>query len=138
MCPAVTRYSARLGVVKWDRSEILVLAEEPLLPEVLDKLKQMKENFSLLDILILNLGSSLEIRQRLKSDGNRVFTVDTRGKSWSTLEEAREEVWANHWRLGSSAIHDEVGLEIMRMLEEGLESYDFQVNVCFIKTLKNP
>ena len=37
----------------------------------------------------------------------------------------------NKWRVGSSTVHDELGLEVMKMLEEGQEFYDFQVNVYF-------
>ena len=129
MCPTVTLYSARLGEIKWEGNEVLVLAEEKGLKEVMDKLKQLRQDFSILDILVLNLGSNLEIRQRLKSNGCRSYTVDTRKTSWSTMQEAGEEVLMNKWRLGSSTIHDELGLEVMKMLEEGQELFDFQVNV---------
>ena len=129
MCPTMTLYSARLGEIKWEGKEVLVLAEEASLQEVMGKLKQMRQDFSILDILILNLGSNLEIRQRLKSNGCRSYTVDTRKSSWSSMQEAGEEVLMNKWRVGSSTIHDELGLEVMKMLEEGQEFYDFQVNV---------
>ena len=129
MCPTLTMYSARMGEIKWEGKEVLVLAEEASLKEVMGKLKQMRQDFSILDILILNLSSNLEIRQRLKSNGCRIYTVDTRGSSWSTMQEAGEEVLMNKWRVGSSTIHDELGLEVMKMLEEGQEFYDFQVNV---------
>ena len=128
MCPTVTLYSTRLGEIKWEGKEVLVLAEEKGLKEVMDKLKQLRQDFSILDILVLNLGSNLEIRQRLKSNGCRSYTVDTRRTSWSTMQEAGEEVLMNKWRLGSSTIHDELGLEVMKMLEEGQELLDFQVN----------
>ena len=85
MKPVMTRYSARMGVLKWTGKEMMVLSEESNLQESLDKLILLKEDFTRVDILVINLGASLEIRQRLKSNGMQVFTVDTRGSSWSTM-----------------------------------------------------
>ena len=85
MNPFMTRYSARMGVLEWTGKEMMVLSEESNLQESLDKLILLKEDFTRVDILVINLGASLEIRQRLKSNGMQVFTVDTRGSSWSTM-----------------------------------------------------
>ena len=115
----------------------MVLSDERYLQENMDKLVALKENFTMADILGRNLGASLQIRQRLKSNGIQVFTVDTRGLPWSTLEEASEEVVMNRWRVGSSVFHDDVAMEIVRMVEESLESYELQVHNTKIKINKN-
>ena len=33
----------------------------------------------------------------------------------------------NRWKIGSSSIHDDVALEIVRLVEESLEDYELQV-----------
>ena len=146
MSPVVKRYSARMGVLGWTGREMLVLSDERNLQGNMDKLVALKVNFTMADILGINLGASLQIKQRLKSDGIQVFTVDTRGLPWSTMEEASEEVMMNRWRVGSSVFHDDVAIEIIRMVEESQESYELQVHKTKIrnnyklisKTNKNP
>ena len=52
----------------------------------------------------------------------------------------------NRWRVGSSVFHDDVAIEIIRMVEESQESYELQVHKTKIrnnyklisKTDKNP
>ena len=133
MSPVLKRYSARMGVLGWTGREMLVLSDEVNLQENMDKLLALKVNFTTVDILGMNLGASLHIKQRMKSDGIQVFTVDTRGLPWSTMEEASEEVMMNRWRVGSSVFHDDVAIEIIRMVEESQESYELQVHKTRIK-----
>ena len=135
MSPVLKRYSARMGVLGWTGREMLVLSDEVNLQENMDKLLALKVNFTTVDILSMNLGASLHIKQRSKSDGSQVFTVDTRGLPWTTLEEASEEVMMNRWRVGSSIFHDDVAIEIMRMVEESQESYELQVHKIEVKIL---
>ena len=127
MDPVLTKFSARLGMIEWMGKEMLVISEETHLQESLDKLVKLKNDFTVVDILMLGLSEGLEIRQRLKSDGVEVYTVDIRKTSWSTMEEALEEVAMNKWRIGSVAVHDEVAMGIMQSVEEGLEYYELQV-----------
>ena len=74
MNPVMKRYSARMGVLGWTGKEMMVLSDERNLQENMDKLVALKENFTMADILGINLGASLQIRQRLKSNGIQVFT----------------------------------------------------------------
>lgn len=127
MMPIITKYSTRMGVLKWSGKEMMVLTEENKLQGSLDKLVLLLEDFTVVDILVINLGASLEIRQRLSSSGVQVFTVDIRPRPWSTLEEASEEVSMNKWKIGSSSFHDDFALEVVKLVEESLEDYVLQV-----------
>ena len=117
-------------MIEWTGKEMLVISEETHLQESLDKLVRLKSDFTVIDILMLGLSEGLEIRQRLKSDGVEVYTVDIRKTSWSTMEEALEEVAMNKWKNGSVAMQDEIALGIMQSVEEGLEYYELQVLKC--------
>ena len=127
MLPVTTKYSSRVGMLKWWGKEMMVLTEENKIQESLDKLVKLQEDFTILDILVINLGDSIEIKQRMNSSGIQVFTVDIRPRPWATLKEASEEVLMNKWKTGSASFHDELALEVVRMWEESKESYELQV-----------
>ena len=126
--------SARMAVLDWPGKEMLVVADEESLQGSLCKLGKLESDFSVIDILMLNLSETLGIRLRQKANGVQVFTVDLRRSTWSTMEEAMEEVLMNKWRIGSAIVHDEVALEVVQAVEEGLECYELQVRV--LKNLK--
>ena len=116
-----------MGVIEWPGKEMLVVVDDGCLQESLWKLGELESDFTVISILMLNLSETLEIKQRLKSNGVQVFTVDLRRSAWTTLDEAMEEVLMNKWRLGSAVAHDNIAFDIVQAVEEGLEDYDLQV-----------
>ena len=127
MDSSITTCSSRMGVIEWPGKEMLVVVDEGCLQESLWKLGELESDFTVIDILMLNLSDTLEVKQRLKSNGVQVFTVDLRRSAWTTLDEAMEEVLMNKWRLGSAVAHDNIAFDIVQAVEEGLEDYDLQV-----------
>ena len=59
MLPVTTKYSSRVGMLKWWGKEMMVLTEENKIQESLDKLVKLQEDFTILDILVINLGDSM-------------------------------------------------------------------------------
>ena len=43
------------------------------------------------------------------------------------MQEAKEEVLFNKYRIGSAIVHDVVAGEVVQAVEEGLECYELQV-----------
>ena len=127
MEPTITKCSATMALLDWPGVEMLVVAEEECLQDCLSKLAKLERDLNVTSILMLNLNEVLEIKQREKSDGTKVITVDLRKSPWSTMEQAMEEVVMNRWRLGSSIYHDEFALEVIQAVEEGLLHHELQV-----------
>ena len=127
MEPSITTCSSRMGIIEWPEKEMLVVVDDGCLQESLCKLGELESDFTVINILMLNLSESLEVRQRSKSNGAQVITVDLRRSAWNTMDEAMEEVLMNKWRLGSAVAHDNLALEIVQAVEEGLEYYDLKV-----------
>ena len=136
MEPTITKCSATMALLDWPGIEMLVVTEEECLQESLSKLVKLESDFDVTSILMLNLNEVLEIKQREKSDGAKVITVDLRKSAWSTMEQAMEEVVMNKWRLGSSIIHDEFALEVIQAVDEGLLYHELQVFVKIINLKK--
>ena len=116
-----------MAMLDWPGKEMLIVTDEGYLQESLCKLKQLDNSFSVIEVLMLNLGDTLEIRQRQKANGALAYTVDLRRSAWSTMEEAMEEVLFNKCRIGSAILHDVVAGEVVQAVEEGLECYELQV-----------
>ena len=116
-----------MGIIEWPEKEMLVVVDDGCLQESLCKLGELESDFTVINILMLNLSESLEVRQRSKLNGVQVITVDLRRSAWTTMDEAMEEVLMNKWRLGSAVAHDNLALEIVQAVEEGLEYYDLKV-----------
>ena len=116
-----------MAVLDWPGKEMIIVTDEGCLQESLCKLGGLDIGFSVIEVLMLNLSETLEIRLRQKANGVIVYTVDLRKSAWSTMEEAREEVLFNKCRIGSAIVHDEVAWEVVQAVEEGLECYELQV-----------
>ena len=127
MWPYIFECSARMAVLDWPGKEMVIVTDEGYLQESLCKLGELDESFGVIEVLMLNLSETLEIRQRQKANGAQVYTVDLRTSPWSTMQEAREEVLFNKCRIGSAIVHDVVAGEVVQAVEEGLECYELQV-----------
>ena len=127
MWPFVFKCSDRMAVLDWPGKELVIITEEGYLKESLGKLGELDESFGVIEVLMLNLSESLEIRQRQKANGTQAYTVDLRKSAWSTLQEAREEVLFNRCKIGSAIVHDVVAGEVVQAVEEGLECWELQV-----------
>ena len=127
MWPYIFECSARMAVLDWPGKEMVIVTDEGDLQESLCKLGELDESFGVIEVLMLNLSETLEIRQRQKANGAQVYTVDSRTSPWSTMQEAREEVLFNKCRIGSAIVHDVVAGVVVQAVEEGLECYELQV-----------
>ena len=127
MWPYVFECSARMAVLDWPGKEMVIVTDEGYLRESLCKLGELDKSFGVIEVLMLNLSETLEIRQRQKANGVQVYTVDLRTSPWSTMQEAKEEVLFNKYRIGSAIVHDVVAGEVVQAVEEGLECYELQV-----------
>ena len=127
MWPYIFECSARMAVLDWPGKEMVIVTDEGYLQESLCKLGELDESFGVIEVLMLNLSETLEIRQRQKANGAQVYTVDLRTSPWSTMQEAREEVLFNKCRIGSAIVHNVVAGEVVQAVEEGLECYELQV-----------
>ena len=116
-----------MAILDWPGKEMVIVTDEGYLQESLCKLGKLDKSFGMIEVLMLNLSETLEIRQRLKANGAQVYTVDLRTSAWSTMQEAKEEVLFNKYRIGSAIMHDVVAGEVVQAVEEGLECYELQV-----------